>query len=100
MHVQRYALLSQLYHISISFLYIFPFSRGLQHKTKYSMLQIKTIPKNILTLTSWNFSPLHTFIYLATISEGITNLARKQLNVNTRMLQLSLAKNKCNNILR
>ena len=34
LHVQRYALLSQLYHISISSLYIFPFPRGLQHKRK------------------------------------------------------------------
>ena len=31
-HVQWYTLLSQLYHISISSLYIFPFPRGLQYK--------------------------------------------------------------------
>ena len=56
------------------------------------MLQIKTIPKNISTSFILKLLP---FIYLTTISEGITNLARKQLNVNThtRTLQLFLAKN-------
>ena len=54
------------------------------------MLQIKTIPKNISTSTSWTFS----FIYLTSFSEGLINLARKQLNVNTLTLQPFLAKNK------
>ena len=41
-----------------------------QKQTKYSMLQIKTIPKNVSTSTSWNFSLLYIpFIYLTTISE-------------------------------
>ena len=44
------------------------------------MLQIKTIPKNI---SSSYILELLSFIYLTTISEGITHLARKQLNVNT-----------------
>ena len=52
----------------------FPTRLAAQTQTKYSMLQIKTIPKNTFRLrTSWNFSPLLT----------ITNLVRKQLNVNT-----------------
>ena len=56
------------------------FLRDLQHQkqTKYSMLQIKSIPKHISTLTSWTFS----FMYPINFSEGITNLARKQQNVN------------------
>ena len=50
-HVPRYALLSQLYHISISSLIHNLFRRDLQHKQqpKYSMLQIKTIHKNVST---------------------------------------------------
>ena len=53
-HVPRHALPSQLYHISISSPYSQSFQRDLQHKkqTQYSMLQIKTIPKNISTCTS------------------------------------------------
>ena len=49
-HVQRYALPSQLSHNSITLL--ITFLRDLQHKkqTQYSMLQIKTIPKNISTI--------------------------------------------------
>ena len=44
------------------------------------MLQIKLIPKNTFRLrTSWTFS----FIYPTSFSEGFTNLARKQHNVNT-----------------
>ena len=54
------------------------------------MLQIKTIPKNISTSTSWNFSPLYTKQQLA---KDLTNLARKQLDVNTNTLQLLLANN-------
>ena len=46
------------------------------------MLQIKTIPKNISTSS---ILELLSFIYLTTISEGITHLVRKQLNVNTHM---------------
>ena len=34
LHVRRYALLSQLFRISISCPYIFPFPRDLQHKSK------------------------------------------------------------------
>ena len=82
-HVQRYALLFQLSHDSISS----PYSlRDLQHKQQpiYSMLQIITIPKNISTSTSWTFS----FIYLTTISEGKTRLSegttqRKHTHVTT-----------------
>ena len=63
------------------------------------MLQIKTIPKNISTLTSWNFSPLHTFNLardLTNLARDLTNLARKQLNVNTNTLQLFLAPKQTN----
>ena len=82
-HVRLYALLSQLsYLFTVSLLPTFPTRLATQTQTKYSMLQIKTIPKNISTSTSWTFS----FIYL-------TNLARKQLNLNTNNSQL-LAKNK------
>ena len=48
------------------------------------MLQIKSIPKNISTF-NFDILELLSFIYLTTISEGITHLARKQLNVNTHM---------------
>ena len=55
-----------------------------QKQTKYSMLQIKTIPKNISTSTSWTFS----FIYQTTISEGSYKLSeettqRKHKHVTT-----------------
>ena len=68
----------------------FPTKLVAQKQTKYSMLQIKTIPKNILTRTSWNFSPLYTKQQLA---RYLTDLTRKQLNVNTNTLQLSSLKN-------
>ena len=51
-----------------------------QTQTLYSMLQIKTIPKNISTSY---ILELLSFIYLTTISDGVTHLVRKQLNVNT-----------------
>ena len=56
-----------------------PMRLAAQKQTKYSMLQIKPLCKDISTSTSWTFS----FKYPTTISEGITHLARKQLNVNT-----------------
>ena len=82
-----FSTLSYLHFIS----YSQSFLRDLLHKkqTQYSMLQIKTIPKNISTRTSWTFS----FMYLTTISEGLTNLVRKQLNVNTRTLHSSSPNN-------
>ena len=75
-HASRYALFSQLYHISISSPYSQTFLRDLQHKkqTQYSMLQIKTIPKNTFRLSA------SYFLIPPFISH---NLARKQLNVNT-----------------
>ena len=46
-HVQRHTLLSQLYHNSISSLYLFPLPQGLQHKRKLYIpcCQLKTIIK-------------------------------------------------------
>ena len=80
-HIWRYALPSQLYHISIlSLTHKLSYETcNTQTQTKYSMLQIKPIPKNISTSTSWTFS----FIYPTSFSEGLTHLARKQLNGNT-----------------
>ena len=81
-HVQRHALSSQLYHISISSPYSQSLQRDLEHRkrTQYSMLQIKTILKNTFRLhTSWTFS----FIYPVSFSEGLTNLARKQINIKS-----------------
>ena len=52
-HVQRYALLSQLSYNSISSLHsltTFPTRLATQTQTKFSLLQIKTIPKNISTI--------------------------------------------------
>ena len=53
------------------------------------MLQIKTIPKKISTSY---ILELLSFTYLY----YLTNLARKQLNINTRTLQLSPARNNNN----
>ena len=55
-HVPRYALLSQLYHISISSLtHNLPTRLAAQKQTKYSMLQIKTILKNTFRLSASYF---------------------------------------------
>ena len=64
-----------------------------QKQTKYFILQIKTIPKNISTI---GILLLHlSFIYLTTISKWFTNLARKQLNVNPHArYTIFLARNK------
>ena len=79
-HVQQHTLLSQLSHNSISSFYFFLFPRGLQHKRKlYTHAAIKNISTSYFSLSL-------SFIYL-------TNLARKQLKLNTRTLQLFLAKN-------
>ena len=61
-HVRPYTLPSQLYHISISSLTRKTFLRDLQHKQqpRYSMLQVKTIPKNTFRLRHLEPSPLHT----------------------------------------
>ena len=80
--VRRYALpfstLSYLHFVSL-FTILLTTSLAAQTQTTFSMLQIKTILKNTFWLrTSWTFS----FKYTA-ISESLSNLARKQLNVNT-----------------
>ena len=63
-----------------------------QTQAKYSMLQIKTIPKNISTSTSWTFS----FIYLTTISEGPYKLSEEttQRKHTHPRYTIFLAKNK------
>ena len=62
-----------------------------QKQTLFSMLQIKTIPKNVSTSTSWTFS----FIYLTTISEGSYKLSEETTQrKHTHVTTLFLAKHK------
>ena len=89
-HVPRYALLSQIISPFRLLLTTFPTRLAAQTQTTYSMLQIKTIPKNISTSTSWTFS----FIY-PTISEGplfTFKTERGSNQTHTRTLQPFLAK--------
>ena len=68
-----------------------------QKQTLFSILQIRTIPKNTFRLrTSLNFSPLHTFIYLTTISEGPYTLSEETTQGKHKHVTTLLAKN--NNI--
>ena len=58
----------------VSLLTTFPTRLVAQKQTLFSMLQIKSIPKNTFRLrTSWTFS----FIYLTTISESLTTLSEE-----------------------
>ena len=59
-HVQRYALLLNFLITPFRLLtHYLPTRFAAQTQTTFSMLQIKTIPKNISTSTSWNFSLLY-----------------------------------------
>ena len=72
-----------------------------QKQTKYSMLQIKTIPKNTFQLRHLEPSPLFTFIYQTTISkipyklsEETTQRKHTHTHTHTHVYTIFLAKNK------
>ena len=88
-HVRRYPLPSQLSHNSISSLYSqhFPTRLAAPKQTKCSMLQIKTIPKNISTIGILLLHP--SFINNYTLSEEATQREHTHARYNSSLLKLT-----------
>ena len=93
-HVQRHALLSQIYHNSISSLYFFPFPRGLQHKRKLYIpyCQLKTLMKKLPASSSSYFFILLYIPYK--LSEQTTQRKHTHARYNFSSLKRKKTTNK------